>query len=576
MRRKISGGSRAALAALALMVTTAAGSGGCSSSTGLVLIFPNDMDKSTATEAVVLVVRPPAGGDDCPMYLNFHEPDGTNTELGPLDVTLVDGVAQGGLKAIPTGRQTLLVKFLDGSQNLFLHGCRTGSVESGDRIDITLVALGANGGDMQSNDVGVVDDLTTFQPDMAVHHFLSITSTELRDPSRRLMGTTVTITDSTGAGPAPAVADANGNVKIDVTGLVDPLTITANAAGVGAATLTGVTPVFTTNTLTVSLPVELDPPATSSVNNITLGAVGGAGNFDLYWISNNALYSDSVQLHITGPGPSPPPIPLPAGNFRVAVVESGTAMGTPAGITPAGGTFDPQATNLSNFDDSSFTVTTKLSTTGTYTASQQFYSAALLLPAVPNQAAVPIVSPSPLLTDGAMFTKNVPKTTLSMIQMAAQLVTEQTAITGTCSPPPCVRGEVRHIFSSTPASDSFISAVPEPPTIAVSPSPAPSATSFTITATPPTGFPLSGSFVHVNIHSATYHWHVVAPAANPTTIVVPGLIIPSGSYTMDVAFVQDFSLMDTTVQATLTDDYSKLIRPLPQELSQSTITLTVN
>ena len=56
----------------------------------------------------------------------------------------------------------------------------------------------------------------------------------------------------------------------------------------------------------------------------------------------------------------------------------------------------------------------------------------------------------------------------------------------------------------------------------------------------------------------------------PTTIVAPANVIPvGGPYTIDVDFVQDFSLVDGTVQATLTNDYSKLIRVIPQALTRS-------
>ena len=36
----------------------------------------------------------------------------------------------------------------------------------------------------------------------------------------------------------------------------------------------------------------------------------------------------------------------------------------------------------------------------------------------------------------------------------------------------------------------------------------------------------------------------MAPVGSPTTIVVPGGVLPAGSYTMDVTFVQAFMLAD--------------------------------
>jgi hypothetical protein len=57
---------------------------------------------------------------------------------------------------------------------------------------------------------------------------------------------------------------------------------------------------------------------------------------------------------------------------------------------------------------------------------------------------------------------------------------------------------------------------------------------------------------------------------------VLGAALSAGSHAVDVALVQDFTLSGGTLQATLTDDDSKLIHPIPQVLSQSTVALTVN
>jgi len=200
----------------------------------------------------------------------------------------------------------------------------------------------------------------------------------------------------------------------------------------------------------------------------------------------------------------------------------------------------------------------------------------LVLPASQTQAAVPLF-PDTTFNANMNFSTTVPLNP-NLIQASAVLMTELIA---TC---PNVRAELRHqLASPTPGTDSFGTPVPDPPTVGVAPSPAMANMPFTITATPPGSFPISSAFVEVTIHDVQtlpnqkYHWRLIAPAANPTTIVAPSGIIPVGSYSVDVAFVQNFQpLADGTVQATLTDDYTKLIRIVPQQVSQSTTNLTVN
>jgi hypothetical protein len=580
----------AALGALALALVGTTGCGG--NGAGLVLVFPSDQDKAAATRATILVARPPsANGDDCPSYLGHPpmDPDGSNLETSD-DVVLTNGMAQNKVNGIPTGRQTVLVKVIDSSTNIFLHGCKTTQIAAGDKIEIDLEALTPNNNDLSGgSDTGPVDDLTMPGPDMAQHHTLSITVTELRDSSRKQNNATVTVVDAMGA-TASGMTDANGLAKIDVTGMMLPLQATAmvpsTGVNAGSATVGGLMPTFAASGNTnVTLSVELDAPVAQAANAITVSPPPSA-TVDIFWVPVFGLPSDIQTTHVaatgTGAGIGIGPTGLAAGNFRVALTEGGganpTQAATPSGVSAAGSP-NPLFLNsgLANYGSDTYTVNVKHSGTGSYAT--QTYSVQLILPALPGQAAIPIVSPAPFVADTAE-TPHIPASPGS-VQPAATMMAEQIGF----GPSPAPRAESRMALTAgNGGSATFPNPVPEPPAVSPLPTPQPQASSFTIVATPPSGFPATStlSFVHVHIYDALspaglYHWHIVVPAANPTTIVLPGGVIPVGSYTVDIAFVQDFMpLADGTVVGTLVDDYTKLLRALPQLLSQRTLGLTVN
>ncbi|HZS38471.1 MAG TPA: hypothetical protein VFF06_16665, partial [Polyangia bacterium] len=320
-----------------------------------------------------------------------------------------------------------------------------------------------------------------------------------------------------------------------------------------------------------------DPPATSAANAINVTVADGAGqNFTAYYIGTNSVIGDQLSLPWTGAATFAVQ-PLATGSYRLAVLDPAQSkIATTNALLSSGQTYMPQLTgglNPSDFKAYSATFSLGLvhSTNAAYVSTES-YGVLLILPSSQTQAAIPIVPETGFTTTGSVGTTVVPAMP-STIQASAVLLTEMIAFG------PTARGELRHqLASPTPASDSFGTAVPDPPAVTVT-TPVPSASAITITATPPGSFPISSAFVHVHIHATTpqnYHWHLVAPAGNPTTFVAPGGVIPAGTYSVDTAFVQDFTLADGTVQATLTDDYTKLIRVVPQQLSQSTSTLTVN
>src|SRR5207244_2804595 len=122
-------------------------------------IFPTDADRLAAVQATIFTIRPPGGGDNCPNYIKpVPDPVDQNSLLKTDMVDFNMGVPARALKAIPTGRDTILVNIKNSQQNLFLHGCVTQDVESGSRIAVTLVALNPTNDDMGGGD-GHVDDL---------------------------------------------------------------------------------------------------------------------------------------------------------------------------------------------------------------------------------------------------------------------------------------------------------------------------------------------------------------------------------------------------------------------------------
>jgi hypothetical protein len=524
-------------------------------------------------------VRPMTPTDDqCPRYLQFAEPDPNQVEKS-VTVDLANGVPSTSLKGIPTGFQTMLVKVTNAQSNLILHGCRTGSIDFGVKFEISLVSVTGPPPDFAVQDAAI--DMTP--PDMAQHKILNFTAVEIRQPTRKLQGVVIVLKDSTGTTVTLPATDVAGLTTIDTVGMTPPFLITASAqpsAGyAGATSLSGVSPTWgASGTLSVTLPIELDPPVTSAANAITVTVPDGAGqNFAAHYIGTNGLLQDQATLAWSGAA-AVQISPLQAGSFRVAVLDSAAnKVSTTNALLSAAQSYMPQLTGGTMPGDfkayaAAFSLGVVRSTNVAYTTQQ--YSVRLVLPASLTQASIPIFPSTTFAANGTVNPTPVPAMP-GTIQAAAVLMTEMTA-TGSSA-----RGEIRHqLASPTPAMDSFPSAVPDPPAVTALPSPLPVASDLTITATPPGSFPISSAFLHVVIHDTAaaqkYHWHLIAPAGNPTTIVAAANVVPAGTYSVDIAFVEDFTLADGTVQATLTDDYTKLIRVVPQQLAQTTVALTVN
>jgi hypothetical protein len=563
---------RGIFAALALSSLVA----GCADDpAGIVLVFPSDAQRLEATGATIKVIKPQP--NDCTGYLK-GDPVPTALVGASRNVVLKDGKADKPITGLPNGNQTVLALVQGLNGILFLHGCKTGTLATGQTFELPLQGLNGDPDlKMDEDDMGPVDDLAGPPPDMAVHHTLTITATELRTAAanRKLVGVSVTVTDALGVTTPAVLTDSTGAAKVEVTGMMSPLSITASAPVMsgfsGAATLSGIVPNFTADNINIAMPIELDPPATGAGNVISV-TVGGATteNFDVYFNSANSVATDIKK--VTGQSPLMVGPLVANSSYRIAVVQVGAdKISTPSPVTSSGGSYSPALTSF---------VTLANNLQINYTAStdpgynSQKYAVNLVLPASSTQAPVPIVSPAPLAGSNVMGLK-VPAMA-SAVQAAAVIVTEITADGASA------HAELRHqLAATTPASDTF-GAVPAPPTLTVnpppSPSPVPAAMPISVSAIPPASFPLSAAFVHIHIHdgAGTFHWHLLAPAANPTAITVPGGVLPIGTYTMDVAFVQLFTLPTGTVQATLTDDYTKLLRPLPAQLTQSTVNLLVN
>jgi hypothetical protein len=554
---------RGTFAALALLLAS------CSQSpAGLVLVFQNDADKMNAASAEVFVIKA-AAGDMCAAYL-VSDPDPSLIEFN-MTVGLNDGVPSRSLSRVPTGTVTIFVKVLNSMNNIFLHGCKTGNLSSGATFEVNVVPLGTQPiPDMTMIDSGgPIDDLSVPPPDMAVHHVLSINVPELRSASRKLVGVNVSLADAMG-GTASATTDATGGVKFDVTAMAAPYTITANAPPAngfqGSVTLLGVAPSFATSSnVSMNMPVELDPPSPSPSPASIMTATGlPSGTYTMYCTGTNALPTD-LPFTSTFSGTSGMSGPLVGGiSYRLAVASGNpvTALSTQPAVTPIGSWALPTPAPFSQ------TLTPTTATNAAYTTQQ--YAVKLVLAAAPNQAPIPIFGPA-TNTAGAHAAIAVPPPG-GAIPNNTFLVVEETA------DGPAAHAELRKQLNlmASPSSANLV-AVADPPTVMVSPSPVPSTDSFTVTATPPSGFVFTGAFVHITIHDAgnLFHWHVLAPASNPTSITLPASLLPVGTYSVDVAFVIAMTLSDGTVAATLADDYTKLIRQLSQQLNQATISLTV-
>lgn len=557
---------------------------GCSQDpAGLVLVFPDSASEMAATHASFIVVKP--SGDMCPQFLAFPpaEPD-SGSILQQLDVDLNNGVPSRGLKGVNTGQVTLLVKVQNEKNVLFLHGCRTGNVSAGGKFEIALQPLQVVNNDMAMGPDGPIDDLSMAPPDMAQPKILTVTMVELRLLTRKLQGGTVVINDSA-SGTAMGMTDMNGQAKIDVTALTPPFQVIATGpisnGYTGGTVINAVTPTFTSNAGSLTVAVELDPPATAAGNLITINVSDDtAGAYDVYaqWI--NSIYTDPiVKTSTTGNGNIGNL--NTGGTYRLAVVQGGSCPGTqllckaatPTPIEPVGFTYNLVKAALNAFAQA-FTVTYKFNANSAYTS--QKYGVNLLLPAAPAQAAIPVITPTAFVANGTSPTIDLPMTP-STIQGSAALQTEIVA-NG-----PFSHAELRHSVPAGSATDTFAAAVPDPPDVTMptpspSPSPIPGAMAFQVSAPLPANFSNTAAFMHVHIYDGTnkIHWHIISTVAATTTVGIPGGILFSGNYTMDVAFAENFTLADGTAAATLASDWSKLIRVLPQQLTQSTLSLTIN
>jgi hypothetical protein len=560
---------RGTFAALALLLSS------CSQSpAGIVLVFQSDADRMNAASAEVFIIKA-AGGDMCSAYL-ISDPDQSLIEFN-MTVGLNNGVPSRSLSRVPTGTETVFVKVLNGMNNIFLHGCKTGNLSSGATFEVNVVPLGAPPmPDMtvEQDSGGPIDDLSVPPPDMAVHHQLTINVPELRSASRKLVGVSVNLADAMG-GTASATTDATGAVKFDITGMTAPYTITANAPPAngfqGSVTLLGVTPSFAaSNSVTMNMPVELDPPSPSPSPASVMTVTGlPSGNYTMYNTGTNALPTDLPFISTATTSTQVMSPALVGGiSYRVAVTVGNpiTSLTTQPAVTPIG-TYN----NFPALASFSQTLTPTTATNAAYTTQQ--YAVKLVLAAAPNQAPIPIFGPT-TNTAGAHAAIAVPPPN-GAIPNNTFMVIEETADS------PTAHAELREQLNLVASNSSVtLPAVADQPTVMVSPSPSPvpSTDTFTVTATPPSGFLFTSAFVHITIHDVgnLLHWHVIAPAANPTSITLPASLLPVGTYNVDVAFVIAFTLSDGTVAATLADDYTKLIRQLPKQLNQATLSLTVN
>jgi hypothetical protein len=500
------------------------------------------------------------------------------------------GVPTSGLKHIPTGENvTVLVNVREGGTNasngtLFLHGCVTVNLENGSAVSVTLDPLVLV--DMAMSDTGgPVDDLASPPPDMAVHKFLSINVVEARALLRKVGSVAVTVTDKNGVSVSGTSDAVTGNLKLDVTGMVVPFSIVAAAPAInsyqGGVVLLGVTPTFTTDTATMSLAVELDPPPVATNNCITGTTTANTpATYTAYGMSSNALYT-ADQTSAAGAGGSFTLNNLVANqSYRVALFDSATpALWTPAPVTSASNNAACTTVNNITFGTNAsgiafaqpFSITPHLPANAVYTTNK--FAVDVTLPASSATASIPIVPPTSFAANTQVTGFKVPTNAANGVHPSAVVLTELTG-DGTG-----VHAELRHQMpATTGSSDTFSAGVPDPPMVSPSPTPLPATDPLTITATPPAGFLMTNAFVHVIIQDSgnLYHVHAVIPATNPTTIVLPGNTLLPGTYTVTVAFIAPFTLADPSVAAELADDWTKLIRPVAQQLTQSTLSLTVN
>lgn len=534
---------------------------GCSQKpVGVTLVFPSDADRLEAKSATIYVAD---AGPDCSQFLSGQtNPPNIRFQR---ELTFNMGVPSGGLKDIPTGNKLMLVKVQNQANILFLTGCRTGTITSDGRFDVVL-------GNPNPPDLAVSPDLfvpdLVVPPDLMPRKTLNLTVSELRNPTRKLQGVTVTVADS-GSGTASATTDIMGKVAIDTATLTPPFRVTAVAPSTngyqGFTSIAGITPTFTNDAVAFSVNIDLDPPLEEAGNTITATTLAAS---DVYWVSANGVPGD-VKKTTTGGAGNATLQPLTLGaSYRVAISQTGmNKVATHSGpVVSTGATYNPASGEYQTFA-TGFTGTIS---TGNVNYTNHAYAVNLVVPVSLTVLNFPLGSVA-TAANGAQSAIQVPAMA-SLVGVSGTKL--QAEVVGTST---TARAELRFELNATSDASHTFSALPDPPTV-TTPTAQPAAMPQTIMVSPPSAFPTSTSYVHVFMKDTAdkIHGHILQPAiAGAASVVVPGGSLPAGDYTTSVAYVQPFPPANTSIPATLTDDWTKLIRKLPQQLSSSTITVTV-
>ena len=468
---------------------------------GLVLQFPNLTDQMNAKHATIeVIIRPPAGnGDECSRWLAFDNPV-TLVETSE-DVDLVNGKPSKSVSGIPLGWQTVFVKVKNDTE-LVLAGCHTGNITAGGKFEVDLVSLTPEQPDMTvSGDAAA--DLAQRPPDMALHKTLSITVNELRTSTRKLMGVAASPSPTRPASPRPAPPTPAAWSRSTPSRLKPPLQITAVAPSTngyaGAATGSGVTPAFTTDTLSMTMPIELDAPMATSNITATVSGDPGAKQYDLYWFGVNSIATDPLQSARVASAALPFMFAVEPISYRVAISEVGASRvytivagdrrrvvgGADAGVR--------ERLPRLRFALHAHRERLRAGRLHRYGRPPSPWSCS----AAPTQAGVPIASPAPIADRRHGRPLRVPSAP-SSVQGAAVIQTELTADGPSrarrASPP--ARGRHRHRQlqrRSTAAGRDGVS---------VSVAASDGVVDFTITATTPAGFTAANTVVHVAIYNS--------------------------------------------------------------------------
>lgn len=525
------------------------------------------------------------GGDPCPGFVKQSPDNPTQDQIiYSDDVSLDNGQPTNGTGKITkvfTGNQTVLVSVQDSKGLLFMRACRTGKISGGGSYQLELSFVGASMPDMSMPDL--VPTGADLQPDMVPPADLSplktlaVTVTEVRAPTRKIENAAVTVIDSADVATTAVNTDAMGVAKIATAGLTPPLRVLVQGADgtsgyAGFVEIAGITPTFTNDQASLVLPLELNPPDTSAANTITATVAGEDSAYDVYWLGTNEISADIKTAQGNAATTTTIPDLIAGGQYRIAIVDRAPSVriATPTQVSAIGSSFNPASGDFKAVSHQ-LDITLNKSSNSAFNT-EHAYAALLTLPASTTQAAIPLVPYTTYTTSGAQNDKLVVQNP-SSVHPSAILFTEMSA-TGTG-----VFSVVRHqLVSPTPAADSFANPVPDPPTVGDLSTVTTASTAFDITATPPpTNFQLSSGYLHIRIKDSLdkTHAHVIAPAASPITVHIPA-ILPAGTYSIDVDFVKNFTLPGGTVATTLADDWTKLIRPIPEVVARRTVALTLN